>query len=65
MEQGLLYEARDPLELVGEAPGRLVTVLRIIEREEKLDLERKEDTHRPKKLKEKFLEKLKANIENK
>jgi hypothetical protein len=35
MEQGLFYEGRDPLELVTLAPGRLVTLLRIVEREEK------------------------------
>jgi hypothetical protein len=34
MQQAMFYEASDPIALVREQPERLVTVLRVIEREE-------------------------------
>eukprot|EP00045_Choanoeca_perplexa_P003513 m.31561 g.31561 ORF g.31561 m.31561 type:complete len:754 (+) comp12088_c0_seq1:132-2393(+) len=63
MQQAMFYEASDPIALVREHPERLVTVLRVIEREEASDEARegKECKH----LKRKYLERLQTRIEMK
>ncbi|EGD83198.1 hypothetical protein PTSG_03829 [Salpingoeca rosetta] len=65
LQQHVFFVAHDPLALVKTDPALLVSALRIIMREEKLDREAAPNTpNRPKNLKEKYMEKLGLQIES-
>eukprot|EP00730_Choanoeca_flexa_P003395 TRINITY_DN11394_c0_g1_i10.p1 TRINITY_DN11394_c0_g1~~TRINITY_DN11394_c0_g1_i10.p1 ORF type:complete len:753 (+),score=237.98 TRINITY_DN11394_c0_g1_i10:1426-3684(+) len=63
MQQAMFYEASDPIGLVNDQPNRLVTVLRVIEREEKSDVDR--DSKQRKHLMQDYLARLRTRIEMK
>ncbi len=68
LEQRLMQELCEPLELVKTNPKRFVTCIRIIEREETLDAAAAAEvgftnTHRPKHLRKKLLERLSQLVE--
>eukprot|EP01147_Barroeca_monosierra_P009047 gene9047-1365_t len=64
-QQLVFFLAHDPLALVKENPTLLVSTLRIIMREEKLDQKTAPSCHhRPKGLKQKYMEKLSLQIES-
>ena len=63
LEQRLLMELSEPIELVRAAPSRLVTLLRIVEREQARDTEGEATGRAAKGLRLKFFEKLEASID--
>eukprot|EP00049_Salpingoeca_infusionum_P002799 m.60040 g.60040 ORF g.60040 m.60040 type:complete len:781 (+) comp11795_c0_seq3:157-2499(+) len=65
LEQLCLSEGSEMVKLVQANPARLVSILRVVEREEQLDKEHADSPHRPKRLRQKLFDKLALTIENK
>eukprot|EP00042_Codosiga_hollandica_P032137 m.201012 g.201012 ORF g.201012 m.201012 type:complete len:739 (+) comp53823_c0_seq3:125-2341(+) len=63
-KQKLWFESHDLLELVQRRPATLVSILRVIQREEIIDEKSAKTTYRPKRWRKEFLDRLELNIEN-
>lgn len=64
LKQKMWFEARNPIEAIQKNPTRLVTILRLIAREEMADEKAVKSSVRPKRWRKEYLDKLEQTIEN-